>query len=408
MGLSDAAIRKLKPKSDRYEVTDQDGLYIEVHPSGRLVWRYRYRLNGKREKYSIGPYPAIGLHDARAKRLAAERLVLEGKSPAQFKQVERKALKAGSGKKIRTFSDLSSAWIANVLKAANKNARQDENYLERDIEPRIGDMTLDSIATTDVWGCIEPLVKRGHGQAARRVRSVIKRVFEYGQSLGLVKANPALIVRPTHIAPTRARTRTMSSDELRTWLSAVYTSRLSRIQKLALHFLMLIPARKGELIKARWRDFDLDGGTWDIPRENSKNGIPIRHKLSRQALAVISELREVSLSEWVLASSRGVGQKPISTSSLNTALRQVKGLPADTVIHDLRRTIRTGLSDLGVSTEVAELCLNHRPAGVQGVYDRAERLEQRAIALQRWADHVDGIQASANVVPIGKRPTQAA
>jgi len=113
VGLSDAAIRKLKAKTDRYEVTDREGLYIEVQPSGRLVWRYRYRLNGKREKYSIGPYPAIGLHDARTRRLAAERLVLEGKSPAQLKQLERKALKAGSGKKLRTFSELSSAWIAN-------------------------------------------------------------------------------------------------------------------------------------------------------------------------------------------------------------------------------------------------------------------------------------------------------
>jgi integrase len=69
------------------------------------------------------------------------------------------------------------------------------------------------------------------------------------------------------------------------------------------------------------------------------------------------------------------------------------------VIHDLRRTVRTGLSDLGgIPDAVAELCLNHRPKGVAGVYDRAERIQERAWALQRWADHVEKICAGSNVV----------
>jgi hypothetical protein len=75
MALNDTAIEVLKPRKQRYDVTDRQGLLIEIHPSGKNVWRYRYRLNGNREKLTIGPYPAISLQEARARRLAAEEFV---------------------------------------------------------------------------------------------------------------------------------------------------------------------------------------------------------------------------------------------------------------------------------------------------------------------------------------------
>ena len=108
---------------------------------------------------------------------------------------------------------------------------------------------------------------------------------------------------------------------------------------------------------------------------------------------------------WVLPSNRGLGRRPIARTTLNTALRTVTDRPAGAVIHDLRRTVRTGLSELGgIPAEVAELCLNHRPGGVAGVYDRAERIDERGAALQRWADHVDALLGGGgNVVPLRRK-----
>jgi hypothetical protein len=96
-------------------------------------------------------------------------------------------------------------------------------------------------------------------------------------------------------------------------------------------------------------------------------------------------------SEWLLPSSRGLGKNHISSSAMNTAIRGISGLPQGVVIHDLRRTVRTNLSELGVTTNVAELCLNHRPAGVRSVYDRAELIEQRYTALQRWESYLQNL-----------------
>lgn len=173
-----------------------------------------------------------------------------------------------------------------MRRPANKQAFQDETYLRRDLVPRIGHLAPDDVSASDVWGSAELVLKRGRGQAARRVRSVAKRMFDYALSQGLVRANPAATIKPTHIAPTKARSRTLKPAEIRQWLKAVYESSLCRQQRLALHFLLLVPARKGELLLARREDFDDKAVHWDIPAENSKNATPIRHKLSRQAQSI--------------------------------------------------------------------------------------------------------------------------
>lgn len=397
MSLTDAALKAMKPRSGRrYEVTDRDGLVIEVQPSGAMAWRYRYRLHGKREKVTIGPYPTVGLKLAREMRMEAEKKVLLGNSPASEKRESHRAARANDGNPLLTFEDLAQAWVNTVLKPANKNSRQDETYLRRDILPRLGKLSPKDVTTVEVWSCIDPVLKRGHGQAARRIRSVIKRVFEYANSKGLVTGNPATVVRPAHIAPTKSRDRTLSDAEIAQWLPAIYTSRLARPHKLALHFLLLVPVRKSELIQSRWAYFNLDEGLWDIPKKIAKNDIAIRHELPHQAVALLRELREMAgRSEWVLPSTRKLGTVPISRTTWNTALRGLPNMPENWVIHDLRRTGRTGLSNLRVNPETAELCLNHRKGGVSGTYDRAERLEERAEALQLWADYVDVVTNGA-------------
>ncbi|HEX7021334.1 MAG TPA: integrase arm-type DNA-binding domain-containing protein [Trueperaceae bacterium] len=396
MPLTDTALRAVKPRSTRYELQDRDGLLLEVLPSGRMTWRYRYTLAGKREKVTLGRYPALSLAQARKRRNEAAELIEQGLSPAREKKRERET------GPVATFADVAERWVTDVLRPASKAAKQDETYLRRDCLPRIGWMAPAEVTTANVRACVDAVLTRGHGQAARRVRNVLKRVFEYAEGLGVVRGNPASVVRPAHIAPTRSRKRTLSPDEIRTFLDALHTSSLSRQSKLALHFLLLVPARKGELVNARWENVDLEAGTWDIPASDSKNGAPIRHQLPRQALEILRELRGLTTTQWVLPSNRKLGKSPVSVSQLNTAMGTIAGLPVGLVIHDLRRTVRTGLGELGgVPEVVAELCLNHRPKGVAGVYDRSERLEERAVALQRWADRVDALCATGpNVTPI--------
>lgn len=386
--FTDFFLKGLRPKASRYVETEGNGFYIEVMPSGEKSFRYRYRVNGRREKVTIGSYPSMTLKIARIRHSEMLDLVNMGESPARAKREAR--LQAAAGLDPRdTFGHLAEKWIEQVLKPANKNSRQDEIYVRRDIIPKIGSKQPQAINTQDVWSCVEAVKARGHGQAARRVRSVLKRIFDYAMSHGLTQTNPASTVRPTHIALTKARSRVLSVQEIPSWLHAIETSSIARSTKLALRFLLLVPARKGELISAKWSDVDFVAKTWDIPEHASKNGTPLRHKLPDQAMAVLRELKQLAMdSQWLLPSSRGLGRAHVSSSTMNSAIRGVTGLPQGVVIHDLRRTVRTHLSELGVSSDVAELCLNHRPNGVKGVYDRSELIEQRYAALQKWESYL--------------------
>lgn len=397
-------LSSLKPKAKRYAVTEGNGFYIEVMPTGEKSFRYRYRLNGKREKVTIGSYPAMTLKVAHIKHATMLEQVSLGESPAHAKREARLQAAAGLDPQD-TFGNLAEKWIEQVLKPANKNSRQDEIYIRRDIIPKIGSKLPQAINTQDVWSCVEAVKARGHGQAARRVRSVLKRVLDYAMSHGLTQTNPASAVKPTHIALTKTRSRVLSAQEILGWLHAIETSSIAKSTKLALRFLLLVPARKGELISAKWIDVDFGANTWDIPEHASKNGTPLRHKLPSQAMAVLRELKQLAMdSQWLLPSSRGLGRSHISSSAMNSAIRGVTRLPQGVVIHDLRRTVRTHLSELGVPSNVAELCLNHRPAGVRGVYDRSELIEQRYAALQKWESYLQtlmhGQEADADPLKI--------
>ena len=375
-------------KRDKREVFwGTDGLYAEVFPSGKITFRYRYRLPGshRREKVTLGSFPALTLQEANKLHAEKRAQVAQGKSPAEAKAAVKKKI-------AKNFSDLAREWVTKILQPANKNSQQDETYLRRDILPIIGSRELSSIDKDSLWLCIQAVLDRGYPQAARRVQSVLKRVFDYGISKGYVAVNPVTGIDPRHVATAKSRDRVLSREEIPTWLRAVETSRLSRQTKLALHLLLFIPVRKGELLAARWVDINFSEGIWDIPKENSKNGAPIRHRLSKKTLAIFEELHRLAAgSPWVMPSTRKVGEIPLSKSGINTALRTVKGLPTGVVIHDLRRTVRTYLSDLGVPTNVAELCLNHRPTGIKKVYDRAELLDQRHVALLKWERYVEAL-----------------
>ena len=92
MPLTDAAIRALKPEAKRYSRTDERGLVIEVFPTGGMLWHYRYRVNGKPERVTLGRYPALSLRQARLERDRREALVAQGQSPAAQKRLTRQGL----------------------------------------------------------------------------------------------------------------------------------------------------------------------------------------------------------------------------------------------------------------------------------------------------------------------------
>ncbi|WP_276807869.1 tyrosine-type recombinase/integrase [Castellaniella defragrans] len=395
MALTDTALKALKPRDKTYTVTDDRGLYVEVFPTGGVVWRYRYRLNGKYEKLTLGKYPALTLKNARLKRDEAAHQVAMGESPAKKKQQEKVA-----GAEDATVAEFAERFFKDIQSRDRKNVTMPRRYLEKDILPHIGGKPIRDITAEDVRSVIWRKKEQGFDAAAGQVRGLLKRMLDYALTCGLIQANPVMALPMRHVYRAAARDRALTPDEIRQFLRAMQTSNIRRQFKIAFQLILMTLVRKSELMLAQWKDVHLDEGEWHIPVENSKTGKPHIVYLSTQAQTLFKELKPLaSSSVWVLP-GRGTLAKPFASNALNQALKvslQGQEIPAFT-IHDLRRTASTLLHEQGWPSDVVEKALNHTISGVRGVYNRAEYAEQRREMLQAWADYIDGLAPSGNLV----------
>jgi integrase len=395
MPLTDTAIRALKPKSVRYSRTDERGLVLEVFPTGGMLWHYRYRLNGKQERVTLGRYPALSLKLARAERDKRETLVAQGQSPAAQKRLAKQGAAPDA-----TVAEFGERFFRDVVAKDRRDLTIPRRYFDKSIVPAIGTKAVRDVTTEDVRAIIWKKKDEGFDAAAGNIRSVLKRLFDYAQTAGLVATNPVLALPMRHVHKAKARERALSTDEIRTFLKAAFESNIRRQFKIGLHLILLTMVRKSELLLARWEHVDFEQAEWHIPAEHSKTGKPHIVFLSRQAIALFRELHALAGGSELVMPGRGSLTKPFAHNAINTALKtalQGQDIPAFT-IHDLRRTASTLLHENGWPSDVVEKALNHTIGGVRGVYNRAEYAPQRREMLQFWADTVEQLMTSGQVV----------
>lgn len=382
--LNDTKIKSLKPKPNRYRVTDSDGLMLEILPSGSKVWRYRYSLHGVRQPVlTIGPYPEIGLGAARRKRDEWAMLIANGESP-------RRALQEAKNERLNTVAAFAEEWIAQQLEGKSGHYQTTlRRILDKDILPWLGGMPLSAVRPGDVLELCDRVKSRGSPKMALLTRGVLKRMYDFAIARQMVENNPAAALVARFIATEESRTRVLSANEIGTVLQAVYTSDIRRPLKLALHLLAITMVRKTELTESKWEEINLDAGEWDIPAERMKKDRPHRVYLSSQAKALLTELRMHSgRSAYLFPTSRGTVDKPISSSTLNQAIRALSLDVQHFVLHDFRRTASTHLHEMGHPSDAIEKALAHKIVGIRGVYNRAEYAEQRRTIMQAWGDFV--------------------
>lgn len=223
MALTDTALKALKPRGKTYTVTDARGLYAEVFPTEGIVWRYRYRLNGKYEKLTLGKYPALTLKNARLKRDEAAHQVAMGESPAKKKQQEKVA-----GAEDATVAEFAERFFKDIQSRDRKNVTMPHRYLEKDILPHIGSKPIRDITAEDVRSVIWRKKEQGFDAAAGQVRGLLKRMFDYALTCGLIQANPVMALPMRHVYRAAARDRALTPDEIRQFLRAMQTSNIRR------------------------------------------------------------------------------------------------------------------------------------------------------------------------------------
>ncbi|MFC3532038.1 tyrosine-type recombinase/integrase [Vogesella facilis] len=396
--LTDTKIRALKPKNERYRVSDAGGLLLEVMPSGSKIWRYRYQLHGVRQApLTIGPYPEISLAAARKQRDEWAELVARGESP-------KRAVQAAKAEKRNTVAAFAEGWLAEQLEGKSTSYQKTmRRVMEKDVLPWLGGMPLTEVKPGDVLELCDRIKSRGSPKMALQTRNVVKRMYDYAIARRMVENNPAAALVARFIATEESRTRALSGDEVGKVLRAIYASDIRRALKLALHLLVITMVRKTELTEGKWEEIDLEGGVWDIPAERMKKDRPHRVYLSRQAKELLLELRALAgHSAYLFPSTRGSDDRPISGSTLNQAVRALSLDVQHFVLHDFRRTASTHLHEMGHPSDAIEKALAHKIVGIKGVYNRAQYADQRKVIMQAWADFVQAQIEGAKVTPLFK------
>ena len=395
LALTDTALKALKPREKAYTVSDDRGLYVEVFPTGGVVWRYRYRRDGKQEKLTLGKYPALTLRNARIKRDEAAQAVALGQSPAEQKQLAKVA-----AADLTTVADFGDRFFREVVAKDRQDLTIPRRYFDKSIVPAIGAKPVCQVTTEDVRAVIWRKKDEGFDAAAGELRGVLKRLFDFALTCGLAKTNPVLALPMRHVFKAKSRERALAPDEIGKFLRAAFESNIRRQFKVALHLILLTLVRKSELLLARWAHVDLDKAEWHIPAEHSKTGKPHIVFLSTQAVELFKDLQSLASGSELVLPGRGSLTKPFAPNAINTALKVAlrgQDIPAFT-IHDLRRTASTLLHENGWNSDVVEKALNHTIGGVRGVYNRAEYAPQRREMLQFWSNLVEAQATSGKVI----------
>ncbi|WP_448658485.1 tyrosine-type recombinase/integrase [Sphingomonas sp. CJ99] len=407
--LTDAAIKALKPKDKLYKIVDRDGMYVVVQPSGAIVFRLDYRLNGRRETLTLGRYGPAGLSLARAREkvVDARRAISEGRSPAQEKQREKRRLQ-----EAKSFGQFGERWLQEARMADSTRAMR-RSIFERDILPAFRNRLLPEILPEDLRGLCAKVKERGAPATAVHVRDIVKLVFAFAILHGEKVANPADEVGPASIATFVPKDRSLSPAEIRIMLGQIeHVATLPTI-RLGIKLILLSMVRKSELQDAVWDEVDFENAVWSIPKERMKRSKAHNVYLSQQMLDIFIALKTCAgNSEYVLP-SRYDADAPMSRATFNRITTAVverakkEGLPLKSfTVHDLRRTGSTLLNELGFNSDWIEKCLAHEDGrSSRGIYNKAEYEHQRRHMMQEWSNLVDAWVAGQKYTPTLYPPT---
>lgn len=391
MALNDLQLKNLKPKSKRFVVLDSAGLYIQVYPSGVKSWLYRYNFEGRARKLNLGQYPAVPLSEARQKAAEAAQKVKKGIDPGEEKQLEKVKFKA-----TPTFPELVDEFWSRELKD-KKSGPQTHRLLNYDCVPAWKHKRVESITRRDIVILLDKIRDRSP-VVANRVHGSLSRIFNFAAERGIIDDSPCTRIRKNK---EKSRSRILSNHEIKElWESLEDPKQWDLSTRLALKFLLITGQRPGEVAGARWDE--IQGEVWTIPAERMKNKEQHSVPLTSLAMDVLDATREYTDSEFIFPSSKGKGH--VARLSLSRAIRRRLGadqsekkgnyrrrqrLNMDPFTpHDLRRTVRSKLAELGVDDVVAERVLSHRLKGILAVYNRYDYMKEKRQALQKWERHL--------------------
>lgn len=392
-------INAAKPRDKAWNLSDSQNLYLVIQPNGSKLWRFNYRFLDKQKKLHLGGWPTISLAEARARRDEAKRKIAEGIDPALEKKRARIAAKYAAA---NTFQAVAEEWLVKCERDGLAPVTVDKiRWLLAKAYPLIGTIPIAQITPHEALAVLRKVEATGAYESARRMRSVLSRVFRYGVATVRCDKDVAADLRGAIAVPKVKHFAAITRpSEVGALLRAIDGYTGHKVTVMAMRLSPHVLLRPGELRQAEWTDIDFDEAIWFIPAERMKMRRPHRVPLSRQVIEMLKELHEHTHWWKFLFPCLGKPRKAMSENAVNQGLRKL-GYTADQMTaHGFRAMAATLLNEMGEwNPDAIERQLAHVDANqVRRAYARGEYWDERVRMMQHWSDYLDQLRDGGKVL----------
>jgi integrase len=389
MSLNDLQCRNAKRQPKKYRLFDEGGLYLEVMPNGSKYWRYKYRYEGKEKRLALGVYPTVSLMEARNLHNEARQQKKKGFDPAMLKGAAKQMAEYNRN---QTFQAVAREWHAvNIDKWKPDFAREIMRRLEINLFPELGKFPILQLRTQDLYPVLKKIEERAP-HVAKRLRQYISQIFCYAVSTGRAERDITNELKGAIVARQGRHFPSIDIEALPAFLTALNNAedKLPRIIILGLKILMRTFVRRSELVNARWDEFDFGRKLWTIPASRMKMKLEHLVPLSRQVIADLQELKQLTGNREHLFAGLLNPRKPMQGKNLLKALDTLdyKGVMS---CHGFRALAMGVCKErLKYRHEIPDRQLAHVPQNeITRAYDRAKYLDERIEMMQRYSDYLD-------------------
>jgi integrase len=404
MAITDVKARTAKAKDKPYKVSDCDGLFLLVTPTGGKWWRFKYRFGDKEKLLSFGTYPEVSLSFARDKRSEAREQIAAGIDPGEL----RKAQKAAKMEQAaNSFEIVAREWHGKFTPTwSNVHAATIIDRLEKEVFPWLGVRPIVEIKAPELLNVLRRMESRGALDTAHRVRNHCSNVFRYAIATGRCERDPAADLRGA-LPPVKYGHMAAPTDpkDVAPLLRAIDGFEGSFVVKCAMQLAPMLFVRPGELRAAEWSEIDLETAEWNIPAERMKMKVAHLVPLSRQAVEILKALYPLTgNSKYVFPCHRSP-LRCMSENAVNAGLRRLGFEKTEITGHGFRAMAKTILDEvLEFRPDIIEHQLAHAVRDPNSrAYNRTSHLAERLKMMQTWADYLDGLKTGTKVIPLKRQ-----
>lgn len=439
-------LESLTPADAGTRIADDHSLYGLVKARGTevsVLFRWRYRFEGKHHDFTCGTWPSKSLKEIREAHEDARQLLRSGRNPVTEKQICRlntratqmqtladqaariEAIKIAQARK--TVRELFEDWMKVAIVRRKDGGSEVRRMLEKDVLPAIGAMAVEDVRKGHVSLLLDSILKRGANRMAKVILSLVRQMFHFAVDHDIIEQDPTAAIRKARIGGASVeRERVLTEDEIRELYKKLPKAELIPTTEIVISLCLATGCRIGEIVEAKWDHVRLNERTFYLDIDETKTKKPIAIHLSDFAIAQFERLKTFTGgSIWCFPSRDGsdhvckksvtkqigdrqrLEKKPLSRRS---PLTQSLVLPGGKWSpHDLRRTAATVMTSLGVLPEVADKCLNHKePNKMKRIYLRHNYEIEKRDAWRLLGERLDLLARSVDNVVTLKRSRKAA